>query len=151
MGFCGDNHIRGWKKKSWRSVFLCARCERFLAKMNHISLTSIPIVFIRQALFELVNVWPFIQKTFLKAKMACQELHWTFRMQRWVRQNLEGERAGNYNMVYEYMKQAHVFRQQRRAILSSLVKEDWWVQEGCLEVVTAELRFKGWVGAESYL
>lgn len=106
-------------------MFLCARRKCFLAKMNHISLTSIPIVFISQALLELVKVWPFIQKTFLKAKTACQELHWTFRMQRGIRQNLEGERAGNYNMVYEYMKQAHVFRQQRRAILSSVVKEDW--------------------------
>lgn len=121
-GFCGHNHIRGWKKKIMKhTVFLCVICKHFIAKMNHISLTSILVVFTSQAWFELVNVWPFIQEIFPKAEGACQELPWTCRIQRGIRQSFVVGRAQVSTAWCMQWKLAPVCWQQRRAIVSSLV------------------------------
>lgn len=71
-------------------------------------------------------------------------------MLRGLRQNLGGQGAGEDSVMHA-VETAHVFWPQRRAILSSLVEEDWRVQEGFLEVATAELRFKGSVGVQGFL
>lgn len=98
-GFCGDNHIRGWKKNHEILCFCVQYVSTFCKNETQFpDLNS--HLFTSHALFELVNVWPFIQKTFPKAKITFQELQWTFRMQRWVGQNLERESADNYNMIH---------------------------------------------------